>query len=74
MSVASDPAPVEAGLLIRVWVEPDSTGQLRARVLTLSGDLAEQPLNWATATGEAGILAAVQQWLQHRHATLAGSL
>ena len=64
MRAPRDPAgPERAGILvIRVWVEQDAPGQLRAR-LTQTGDLGETATTLAVATGVPGIRDAVEAWL-----------
>ena len=49
-------------LVIRVWIERDAPGQLRAR-LTQTGDLGEAATTLATASGVRGVCDAVEEWL-----------
>lgn len=56
--------PERTGILvIRVWVEQDDTGRLRAR-LTQAADLGETATTLAVATGVPGICDAVEAWLR----------
>ncbi|HEX2156657.1 MAG TPA: hypothetical protein VHS79_06700 [Actinomycetes bacterium] len=58
------PVPERTGILvIRVWVEREPPGRLRAR-LTGAADLGEPPATVATAAGVPGICAAVEDWLR----------
>lgn len=50
-------------LVIRVWLEQDPPGQLRAR-LTQAADLGETPTTLALASDVAGICDAVEAWLR----------
>jgi hypothetical protein len=61
---AGEPYDPDGGLLIRVWVEPDSAEPVRARVLTFHGNA--EPSTWATAAGEAAVLDAVDRWMRER--------
>ena len=57
-------APERTGILvIRVWLEQDAPGQLRAR-LTTAADLGETPTTLALASDVTGICDAVEAWLQ----------
>jgi hypothetical protein len=56
--------PERTGILvIRVWVEQDDTGRLRAR-LTQAADLGETATTLTVATGVPGICDAVEAWLR----------
>ncbi len=56
--------PERTGILvIRVWVEQDDAGRLRAR-LTQAADLGETATTLAVATGVPGICDAVEVWLR----------
>jgi hypothetical protein len=56
--------PERTGILvIRVWVEQDDAGRLRAR-LTQAADLGETATTLAVATGVPGICDAVAAWLR----------
>jgi hypothetical protein len=56
--------PERTGILvIRVWVEQDDAGRLRAR-LTQAADLGETATTLAVATGVPGICDAVEAWLR----------
>jgi hypothetical protein len=56
--------PERTGILvIRVWVEEDDAGRLRAR-LTQAADLGETATTLAVATGVPGICDAVEAWLR----------
>ncbi len=56
--------PERTGILvIRVWVEQDDAGRLRAR-LTHAADLGETATTLAVATGVPGICDAVEAWLR----------
>jgi hypothetical protein len=56
--------PERTGILvIRVWVEQDDAGRLRAR-LTQAADLGEPATPLAGATGVPGICDAVEAWLR----------
>jgi len=56
--------PERTGILvIRVWVEQDDAGRLRAR-LTQTADLGEPATPLAVATGVPGICDAVEAWLR----------
>ncbi|HSK35174.1 MAG TPA: hypothetical protein VLA80_00395 [Actinomycetota bacterium] len=56
--------PERTGILvIRVWVEQDDAGRLRAR-LTQAADLGETATTLAVATGMPGICDAVEAWLR----------
>jgi hypothetical protein len=59
------PAPSHhAGiLLIRVWVQEDAPGQLRARLMQ-AADLTEAPTSLAAAIGVRGVCDAVEVWLE----------
>jgi hypothetical protein len=58
------PAPGRTGVLVvRVWLEEDPPGQLRAR-LTQAAGLSEPPTTLATAAGVRGVCDAVEAWLQ----------
>jgi hypothetical protein len=58
------PVPERTGVLvIRVWLEQDGPGRLRARLLQAS-DPDQAPATLTTAAGAAGICAAVDAWLQ----------
>jgi hypothetical protein len=50
-------------LVIRVWLEQDEPGRLRARLIQ-AGDLGETPATLATAAGVAGVRDAVEAWLE----------
>ncbi len=50
-------------LVIRVWLEQDAPGELRAR-LTQTGDLGEAATTLATASDVTGVCAAVEAWLR----------
>ena len=55
--------PERTGILvIRVWLERDAPGQLRAR-LTQTGNLAEAATTLATASDVRGVCDAVEAWL-----------
>ena len=57
-------APERTGILvIRVWLEQDGPGRLRAR-LTQAADLGEVPTTLATAADVPGVCAAVETWLR----------
>jgi hypothetical protein len=57
-------APERTGILVvRVWLEQDAPGRLRAR-LTQAADLGEAPTTLATAADVAGVCAAVEAWLR----------
>jgi hypothetical protein len=57
------PVPEPTGILvIRIWVEQEPPGRLRAR-LTQTTDLGEPPTTLATAAGVPGVCAAVEAWL-----------
>jgi len=49
-------------LVIRVWLEQDVSGQLKAR-LTQAGDLGEAGTTLATASDVRGVCDAVEAWL-----------
>ena len=56
--------PERTGILvIRVWVDQDDAGRLRAR-LTQAADLGETATTLAVATGVPGICDAVEAWLR----------
>jgi hypothetical protein len=56
--------PERTGILvIRVWVEQDDAGRLRAR-LTQAADLGETATTLAVATGVPDICDAVEAWLR----------
>ena len=56
--------PERTGILvIRVWVEQDDAGRLRAR-LTQAADLGETATTLAVATGVPAIRDAVEAWLR----------
>ena len=56
--------PERTGILvIRVWVEQDDAGRLRAR-LTQAADLGETATPLGVATGVTGICDAVETWLR----------
>jgi len=56
--------PEPTGLLvIRVWLEQDGPGRLRAR-LTQAADLGEPATTLATAADVPGVCAAVEAWLR----------
>jgi hypothetical protein len=58
------PVPERTGILvIRVWVEQEPPGRLRAR-LTEAADLDQPPTTVATAADVPGICAAVEAWLR----------
>jgi len=65
MRVPSDrSAPERTGILVvRVWLEQDAPGRLRAR-LTQAANLGEAPTTLATAADVAGICGAVEAWLR----------
>jgi hypothetical protein len=57
-------APERTGILvIRVWLDQDASGQLRAR-LTQAAGLGEASTTLATAGDVRGIRDAVEAWLQ----------
>ncbi len=57
-------APERTGILvIRVWLEQDAPGRLRAR-LTQAADLGEPATTLATAADVPGVCAAVEAWLR----------
>jgi len=57
-------APERTGILVvRVWLEQDAPGRLRAR-LTQAADLGEAPTTLATAADVPGVCAAVEAWLR----------
>ena len=57
-------APERTGILvIRVWLEQDAPGRLRAR-LTEAADLDQPPTTVAAAADVPGICAAVEAWLR----------
>ena len=64
MRPASDhSAPERTGILvIRIWLEQDPPGQLRAR-LTQAADLGEAPTTLTVASNMPGIYDAVEAWL-----------
>lgn len=51
-----------AVLVLRVWVEPDTEGGLRGRLLTV--DEGDGPTTWSTAAGVDAIGREVVRWLQ----------
>ena len=56
--------PERTGILvIRVWLERDAPGQLRAR-LTQTGNLAEAATTLATASDVRAVCEAVEAWLR----------
>ena len=56
--------PERTGILvIRVWIEQDDAGRLRAR-LTQAADLGDPATPLAVATGMPGICDAVEAWLR----------
>ena len=58
-------APQRTGILvIRVWLEQDAPGRLRAR-LTQAADLGDPPTTLATTADVPGVCAAVEAWLRH---------
>jgi hypothetical protein len=62
-AVTSDEAERSGVLVLRVWLEGDPDGGLRARILgSSSGGLADQPVS-AAATTE-GVTSAVRSWLE----------
>jgi hypothetical protein len=59
-----DHGPERTGILvIRVWLEQDAPGRLRAR-LTQAADLGEPPTTLATAADVPAVCAAVEAWLR----------
>jgi hypothetical protein len=62
-NVPSAPAQCTGILVVRVWLEQDAPGRLRAR-LTQAVDLAEALASLATAADVPGICAAVEAWLR----------
>jgi hypothetical protein len=57
-------APERTGILVvRVWLEQDAPGRLRAR-LTQAADLGEAPSTLATAADVPGVCVAVEAWLR----------
>gem|GEM_PF-6162097 len=57
-------APERSGLLvIRIWLEQDPPGRLRAR-LTQAAGLGEAPTTLATASDVTGVRDAVEAWLR----------
>jgi hypothetical protein len=50
-------------LVVRVWLEQDAPGRLRARLTQATG-LAEAPTSLATAADVPGVCAAVEAWLR----------
>ena len=59
------PGPERAGILvIRVWLELEAPGRLRAR-LTQAADLGEPATSLATASDVPGVCDAVEAWLRH---------
>jgi hypothetical protein len=57
-------APERTGILvIRVWLEQDAPGQLKAR-LTQAGNLGEAATTLATASDVPGVCDAVEVWLR----------
>ena len=50
-------------IVVRVWIEDDSSPQLRARI-TASRDLSSVEETTAAAAGMQDILAAVRDWLE----------
>jgi hypothetical protein len=64
--------PERTGILvIRVWLEQEPPGQLRAR-LTEAVDLGEVPTTFTTAADVRAICDAVEAWLQRFLETLGG--
>jgi hypothetical protein len=59
---------MSAGLLIRLWLEPEAAEPLRARLLTLRPD--GDPVSWRTAAGEAAVLEALAGWVRDELAVL----
>jgi hypothetical protein len=58
------PAPQRTGILvIRVWLEQDAPGRLRAR-LTQAADLGDPGTTLATASDLPGVCDAVEAWLR----------
>jgi hypothetical protein len=58
------PVPDRTGILvIRVWVEREPPGRLRAR-LTEAADLGDPASTLATAADVPGVCAAVEAWLR----------
>jgi hypothetical protein len=58
------PVPERTGVLVlRVWLEQDAPGRLRARLIQ-AAELGEAPTTLATAAGVAGIRDAVEAWLE----------
>jgi hypothetical protein len=62
------PDPASAGLLIRLWFEPEAAEPLRARLLSLRAD--GDPVSWKTAAGEAAVLDALAGWVRAELAEL----
>jgi hypothetical protein len=60
-----DPSvPERTGILvIRVWLEQDAPGRLRARLIQ-AADLGEPPATLATAADVPEVCAAVETWLR----------
>jgi hypothetical protein len=65
MPPSRDPTvPERTGILVvRVWVEHNDAGRLRAR-LTQAADLGEEATTRAVASGVPGICDAVEAWLR----------
>ena len=65
MRPSRDPsAPERTGILVvRVWLEQDDPGRLRARLTQVPG-LGEPQTTLATAADVAGVCAAVEAWLR----------
>lgn len=61
MNDADQAAPHNAGLLIRIWVEPTMPDLVRARFLSFHQQ--DPPTNWATAAGEDALISAFTRWL-----------
>ena len=62
-SLPDRPVPERTGILvIRIWLEQDPPGQLRAR-LTQAAGLGEAPTTLTVASDVAGICDAVEAWL-----------
>ena len=57
-------APERTGILVvRVWLEQDAPGRLRARLIQ-AADLGEALTTLATAADVPGVCAAVEAWLR----------
>lgn len=61
MNDADHAVPRDAGLLIRIWVEPAMPNLVRARFLSFHQQ--EAPTSWATAAGEEALISAFTRWL-----------